>query len=570
MTNHESRATSNGRRGLIILWAIVLCALALRLWGAAHQLPFKTNIEEDDFIYTALKYGTGDLNPHWFFHPPLYSYLLFGLYGVFYLAGSLAGLFSGPDDFIVLYLSDPTGFYLIARVFNAVLAVPAILLIYRLGRGLFSRRCALAACFFFAVMPLDLLYSHLGCTEPLLVVFVLLSAVFAYRVMSGGGLGNSLCAGACAGLAAGTKYIGVFSFALLLVAHLVARDNRRWGRLVASVVAGAIAFLAVCPFPLLSSAEYIENISLLLSQPLNVGEYAWDKFANLHLLFLTRYIPEGMGFTLAWLSLAGLAFLWLRHRSGDLLVAIVPTAFLVVIGFSRLYYDRYMLICYPFFALAAACLLEAACARLSRGSGALFAGLCVLIAIPSVHRSMGVVSALLLPDTRFLAARWITDNLPEGTRILIDVSPVPPNEASLMRLQRMKLNNPRRDYGYRDKSDAYFRLQRRAALLRKGFDVTEILHPRGFHMTQGGKGYEHEWMTPERMKGQLDAVDEYDYVLISEHKAWRYGDRSTLPERFLFMNDFYGSIKAKGTPVKSFGAREGESRGNSFTLYKVN
>ena len=56
-----SSETARGER--LILWGIVVLAVVLRAWGLSHQLPDKTYIEEDEFIYTALKYGSGDPMP---------------------------------------------------------------------------------------------------------------------------------------------------------------------------------------------------------------------------------------------------------------------------------------------------------------------------------------------------------------------------------------------------------------------------------------------------------------------------------------------------------------------------
>lgn len=544
--------------------AILLLALALRFWGIAHQLPYKSYIEEDEFIYTALKYGSGDLNPHWFFHPSLYTYLLFSLYAVYYLIGRAVGTYSGVEQYLIRYLTDPTPWYLIARSLSALLVVPALLLIETITRALFSRRCALAACAFFAVMPLGVVYAHYGCTEPLLMVFALLAARQVLRACETGSARHLVLAGVCAGLAAGTKYIGV----LAVVTLLAARGNVRkgFGR---SLLAAGIAFLAVCPFPLLTPREYVANIALLLSQPLSVGELGWVKTPNLHLAFLTRYMPEGMGMGMASAAIAGTVYLLLSRRRRYLLVAALPAVFYCLIGFSRLYYDRYMLICYPFFAIAAAAFIEAVAALIPRRSGLCFILLCAAIALPSLHDSIGRVRDMVLPDTSVLAAEWIGENLAPGRRVLAELVPLPRTEESIAREQRMKTRSPRRAYGYRKMTSLFFELERRAARGKEGFDVTRILHPRGFHMVPGGKGYEAEWMTPKLMRETLGDLSRYDYALLSEFHSRRYGGRDTLPARFTFMADFYDEVRGRGTLVRVFKPEAGMSRGSTFLLYAL-
>ncbi|MDD5557706.1 MAG: glycosyltransferase family 39 protein [bacterium] len=556
------------RRMRAWIWALIALAFAVRVWGLAHNLPYRTYIEEDEFVYTALKYGTGDLNPHWFFHPPLYTYALFSLYGLYYLAGTAAGWFAGPRDLVLQYIVDPSAFYVIARGLSALLVVPTLLALAALVRRLYAARVGLMACAFLAVMPLGVWYAHFGCTEPLVMLFAVLAALCSARVMEGGGLRWSLLAGAAAGLTAGSKYIGAVAIALPVVAHLAAPGGRRPRRMAASLAAAAAAFLAACPQIVLSPREFLDNIMLLASQPISVGEYGWVEPTNLHVEFARYYMPRGMGTALTWLSIAGVLLLWLRRRRGDILIAVVPTLFYAVIGFSRLYYDRYMIVCYPFFAIAAAALVDAVASRCRRRAAAA-AIICGAVAAQSLVESVRRVAVLVLPDTSFIAAEWIRERLPADARLLVDVVPVPMNEESIAREQALKIGSPRSPYGYRELSGFFFDLQREAARGRKAFDVSRILHPRGFHMVDDGKGYEEEWMTPELMREMLDDLARYDYAVVSDHKAWRYGRREELPERFRFMNDFYRTIGSRGTLVATFAPVEGESQGTVYFVYRL-
>jgi hypothetical protein len=357
---------------------------------------------------------------------------------------------------------------------------------------------------------------------------------------------------------------------LLIAASLASGKGRRWRSLAVSMAAAVAGFLAVCPHAVLVFHEYIANVRLLASQPLSVGEFAWVEQPRLHIVFATRYIPEGMGGALAITSLAGIVYLWLRHRRSDILIAIVPTAFYAVIGFSRLYYDRYMLVCYPFFAIAAAVLVDALSGRVPRARLVLDTALCSAIALPSLALCTERISSMMLPATSFVAAEWITKNIPGNSRILADdVITLPMTEKSIMREQALKEKGLRSPFGYRVMSRFFFDLQRQAARGRKGFEVTYIYHPRGFHMVGGGKGYEAEWMTPELMRAQMEHLSDYDYIVIASHKAWRYRDREQLPERFRFMTDFYRSVGKKCELVKSFGGEKGKSQGSTVSLYKV-
>ena len=76
-------------------------------------------------------------------------------------------------------------------------------------------------------------------------------------------------------------------------------------------------------------------------------------------------------------------------------------------------------------------------------------------------------------------------------------------------------------------------------------------------------------MTPERMQAQLEALGDYDYVFISANSARRYRVPELLPERFRFLSEFYSSLPRRGTVVKVFSAAGQSSKGDTYTLYRI-
>ena len=65
--------------------------------------------------------------------PNVWQFILLGEYGVLYLLGWLAGSFSQPGDLASLYLTDPSVFYIIARVSSLLAGVATVGLTYWLG-----------------------------------------------------------------------------------------------------------------------------------------------------------------------------------------------------------------------------------------------------------------------------------------------------------------------------------------------------------------------------------------------------------------------------------------------------
>ena len=60
-----------------VLGAILVLALALRLWHLDHGLPYAYNADEElHFVPVAVKMFGGSLNPRYFENPPALTYLL--------------------------------------------------------------------------------------------------------------------------------------------------------------------------------------------------------------------------------------------------------------------------------------------------------------------------------------------------------------------------------------------------------------------------------------------------------------------------------------------------------------
>jgi len=84
----------------ILIGIITAVALAVRLYGLDFGLPSVYHPDEHWVINTPMRMGMGDLNPHFFYWPgSLLFYIVFALYGAFFIAGKLFGIFASADDF---------------------------------------------------------------------------------------------------------------------------------------------------------------------------------------------------------------------------------------------------------------------------------------------------------------------------------------------------------------------------------------------------------------------------------------------------------------------------------------
>src|SRR3954469_25959891 len=110
-----------GRRLLGIDVTIVLSALALRVAGLRFGLPMaEARPDEMTLAFQAMKFGTGDLDPHSFNYPTLFKYVVFGIFGAYYAVERAVGGFAGKEDFLRSFFSGAVTFRLLMRAWSAI------------------------------------------------------------------------------------------------------------------------------------------------------------------------------------------------------------------------------------------------------------------------------------------------------------------------------------------------------------------------------------------------------------------------------------------------------------------
>ena len=137
-------------RDRFYLFLILALAFLVRLVGIRFGLPDLYHADEPIIVNHALAYGSGDLNPHFFKIPPLVSYVLFLVYGFYFILGRTIGWFANTNDFLELFLTNPSSFYLLARIlFGVLLGTSSIYALYKLEERFFSVQKALISAFLF-------------------------------------------------------------------------------------------------------------------------------------------------------------------------------------------------------------------------------------------------------------------------------------------------------------------------------------------------------------------------------------------------------------------------------------
>ncbi|HEU4703450.1 MAG TPA: glycosyltransferase family 39 protein, partial [Conexibacter sp.] len=401
-------------RTTLALAGVLLGALALRLWGIRHGLPFSYNIDEEGhFVPVAIGFFGHDLNPGYFLNPPGYTELLYVVYAVW---------FGGRDAVQHAYATHPSEVFLIARVTVALLGVVAVWLLHLAGARFFDRRVGLLAAALGAVAFLPVFYGHLALNDVPATAPATLALLAAALVLRGGGTRAALLGGLAAGLAAGTKYTAGIALLPLLTAIVVSARGRREPLVGAALLVPALAacgaalagFLVTNPYALLDFDAFHAGVSrqrtlasgeelskLGLTQDNGILYYAWT-------------LTWGLGWIPALAALGGAVRLLARERLLALVLLPAPLLYVVFMGVQERYFGRWLLPVLPIVTLLAAyggmALARAVAGRAPRlalPAAALVAA--ALLAQGLVH-SVHVDRVLARADTRNSARAWLLAN----------------------------------------------------------------------------------------------------------------------------------------------------------------
>ena len=200
------------------LIAILLLAFLLRIYGIGFGLPHQFYWDEPTVLNRAVRFGSGDLNPHFFAYPALYMYVLFAVSGLMFLLGRATGHYHNAQDFAAEFFLDPSRVYLAARLATACVGTLTVWLTYLVGKKYFNERVGLVGALFLAVSVIHGSHSHAAITDVPHVLFIVAACLPLHDVMTRGRKRDYILSGLLIGLGAATKYLAVLLIPTLLVA----------------------------------------------------------------------------------------------------------------------------------------------------------------------------------------------------------------------------------------------------------------------------------------------------------------------------------------------------------------
>ena len=391
---------------------VVAGALALRLWGIGHGLPYVYNADENaHFVPRAVGMFGHSYNPGYFVNPPAYTYLLHAAFEL---------RWGGREALGDALAADRTSVFELARVVAALLGTAAVALLLWAGRRLLGAAAGLVAGALLAVAFLPVHYSHLALNDVPTVAGVCLTLVGVAGIHRHGRLRDYALAGAALGLACATKYTAGILLVTVLAAGLVtpAAGPRVRGLALAGVLA-VVAFVVANPYALLDFDAFREGISRQ-SEASGDGGGKLGLSTDSGILYYLGTATWGLGWLPALAALGGAVGLALRDRRLAAVLVPAPLLFLVFMGAQDRFFARWLLPVYPLLCLLAGWAAVALASRLRRrrplAVGALGLLLCLQGLVFSIHNDI----VLSRPDTRQLARDWMVANVPIRSKVVVE------------------------------------------------------------------------------------------------------------------------------------------------------
>ncbi len=426
----SKRILQAGRRwltaGNLILVGIILIGAALRFYGLGWDTPYFFHPDEGRVIQVTSKLESSP-NP---------GFSIYGLLPMYLLTSARWAL--SP-------LLPPTRFNLrlMGRVLSASFGSLSIFFCYLAARKAYNQKTGLLAASLLAFSVLHIQQSHFYSVDVTFTLLILLALVLILTLTRKGEARRYLAAGLVGGLALAAKTGALLLLVPLVVAHIFSvrgegrQSVRAFARFLRSLadrklwlaVGGMFGlFFALNPFSILDFENYFLHHGLVWNLFMARGYFRpqytlqYEGTAP-YLYYITNVLFWGLGPFLEATALLGFLYALLRWRRPEnaVLSSFALTYFLIAAGW-RAKFSRYALPLVPVMAILAAHflldwrslpLLSRLPARLEKvGVG--------LVVLPSLIYSLAFASIYSQPDVRIEASRWIYENVPPGSAIMVE------------------------------------------------------------------------------------------------------------------------------------------------------
>jgi hypothetical protein len=413
---------------LILLFLIVITGSFFRFWGISSVYQRVDDIPVAKQIETIY-------NGYWkpdpvFYYPIFFDYIV--AISLRCLSGILGFLGVHKDAGLFKFSFDQILFA--ARVISALLGSLTIVLVYAIGKKLYSVKEDLLASFLFSVSFIHILYSHQIVLDVPMTFFYALALYFCALLLEKRRRRDYFLAGFAGGLAIATKYNGIFILFSIFLAHLLSAPpikRKIWKalldfKLYLAGLSAVLGFFIAHPYALLHFKRFLGASSLLIKtvheteyylkpiQPKTAVDFI---LYNKYFLGLKNIlIAEGPIFLI--LIFLGIICVFVHRNKQNIFLSLSGLFYFLgtlgFLGFSRFRDIPPLAISYSFLGMLGVGLARDLLKN-PKAAKITFSALIVLAFISLEFSAWAKTYYLWEDDTTEVAERWIKRNIPEGS-----------------------------------------------------------------------------------------------------------------------------------------------------------
>lgn len=408
----------------ILLSAVVLAGFLLRIWGIWNI----ENQDEYNEVFEALRVCSGNLNfERW--GKRFYLYVLSIAYGIYYSIGWLFQQFSSPLDFAEKMIRNMDPLFIIGRSISAVFGTASVYLTYQIGRSLFNSTVGIIAALFLCFSVLSIEVSHYATVDSALCFSVLMAFYFIQKFMQEKGITAKyyILAGLFSGIALQNKAPAIILFLPFLLAHVYKTKEKGSFFSIFSknlgyyILAYCLGLVIGNPAVIIAPNSFLMSFfgyTRVYTTPTNLTQSVIGYVAYLSFLY------KEMGLLLSSAVILSLICAFFSKNRNEVLLLSFIVPFYLLIGASKfMVYTRYIAPLMPLLYIICARYLSKTLQSLKLKQNytkVLMTASCLVLMISSVLNITKFEKVISGKNTRILAKEWIEENIPSGSKILMD------------------------------------------------------------------------------------------------------------------------------------------------------
>ncbi len=424
-----------------IIFLIIGAAFLVRIFGINYGLPLWLVADEPPFIFGALKMIElktliPALHTEAFqkalYYPPFLSYFYLIPFGVF-LGLKYLFIGGGLENFKNVIVVDPSGFFLIARFFAAILGTATVWLVYKISKNIFkSEAAAFLAAGFLAFAFIHVNFSHWG-RHWIPVTFAFSLVIYALSREDFSPKRKYLTASLIAGIGAGVNYQAAIS-AIFILLWFIFYDRL----LSVKIFREKWIYASICLFlGFVLLTYFLYPAGLVVGKRDIIGERNLSGFLEGYVFHASNLFYNDPAILL--FLLLGLILSFFYNRKYFWVTSGFIFSYIAVFYILVFHVDRYILMLFPLFAITAGYGLFTLWKKISVKLRFLVVGLGIISFIFSIAMVAKFDWLLLRNDTRIQAINWFKSSVPTGSKaaILVRSMRMPTTAEAVKELERI-------------------------------------------------------------------------------------------------------------------------------------